>query len=266
MRLLDFFARHPVFTYDEFASFLDADAPRSVKTRDSLLAHHLKSGRILRVRRGLYVSVPFGMSPETFAVDPFLVAGKMADDSVLAYHTALGFQGKTHSEREEFLFLTSKAVRPLEFRGYRFRPVHFPKILVLKKKEFFAVNEVDLFGDRARVTSLERTLVDVLDRPSLGGGWEEIWRSLESVEFFDIYKVVDYTLLLGSSAIAAKTGFYLESHKDGLMLEDAHLKQLRDHAPGQPTYMDRSVRGRLVKGWNLVVPIEILDRTWEEIS
>lgn len=28
-----------------------------------------------------------------------------------------------------------------------------------------------------RVASLERTLVDVLDRPDLAGSWEEVWRS-----------------------------------------------------------------------------------------
>ena len=89
---------------------------------------------------------------------------------------------------------------------------------------------------------------------------------MESVEFFDIYKIVDYTLLLESAAIAAKVGFYLESHRQGLMAEDAHFKQLRDLVPRQPIYMDRNLRGRLVKEWNLVVPKEILDRTWEEIS
>ncbi len=41
-----------------------------------------------------------------------------------------------------------------------------------------------------RVASLERTLVDVLNRPRYPGGWEEVWRSLESVAFFDLDRVV----------------------------------------------------------------------------
>ena len=266
MKLLDFFAQHPVFTYEEFASFLDADGPRSVKTRDSLLAHHTKSGRILRVRRGLYASVPFGAIPEKFPVDTFLLAGKMAEDAVLAYHTALEFYGRAHSVREEFLFLTSKAIRPLSFRGNEFRGVHFPHALVRKKEEFFAVDEAERAGLLVRVTSLERILVDVLDRPDLGGGWEEIWRSLESVEFFDMDKVVDYTFLLGNSSTAAKVGFYLEQHQRELMADDTHLDRLRQHIPKQPTYMARNTKGRLVKGWNLVVPSQVLDRSWEEVS
>lgn len=69
---------------------------------------------------------------------------------------------------------------------------------------------MDRAGLSVRVTSLERTLVDVLVRPDLGGGWEEIWRSLEMVEFFDLDVVIDYTLLFENATTAAKVGFFLE--------------------------------------------------------
>ncbi len=264
MKLLDFFARHPVFTNEELAAFLDADGPRSIKTRDSLLAYHMKTGRILRVRRGLYAAVPYGASPDTFPVDTFLLAGKMSEDAVIAYHTALEFYGKAHSVQERFLFLTSRAIRPVNFRGHEFRGVRFPNALVKEKQESFAVDTAERAGLPVRVTSLERTMVDVLDRPALGGGWEEVWRSLESVEFFDMDKVVDYTLLLANSSTAATVGFYLERHQRELMVEDAHLDRLRRHVPKQPAYMDKNLGGHLVKQWNLLVPAQVLDRAWEE--
>ncbi|MDO8723214.1 MAG: hypothetical protein Q7J31_13475 [Syntrophales bacterium] len=56
-----------------------------------------------------------------------------------------------------------------------------------------------------RVTGLERTFVDVLYRPDLSGSWEEIWRSLETVEFFDLDKVAAYVVLLGNATTAADT-------------------------------------------------------------
>jgi predicted transcriptional regulator of viral defense system len=117
-----------------------------------------------------------------------------------------------------------------------------------------------------RVTSLERTLVELLDRPDLGGGWEEIWRSLESVEFFDLDRVVEYALALRNATTAAKVGFYLETHRKALMVTDDHLKRLREHKPKEPHYLDRATRqsGRLAGAWNLVVPVEVLDRSWEE--
>jgi len=57
MKLIDFFAAHPVFTYEEFVEFLFTQGSRNVKTRESILSHYTKTGRLLRIRRGLYLTV-----------------------------------------------------------------------------------------------------------------------------------------------------------------------------------------------------------------
>lgn len=266
MKIQEFFATRPVFTYEEFAHFLAERNSLNVKTRWSLLRHYTETGRILRVRRGLYVTVPAGLSPKSCPVDPYLVAAKMTKDAVLAYHTALELHGKAYSVYQQSLYLTRLASRPLTFRGHRYRGLLFPKALRAKKQESFGVELVDRAGMDVRVTSLERTLVDVLDRPFLSGGWEEVWRSLEAVEFFALDKVTEYAFLLGNATTTAKVGFYLEQHRDALMVEDTYLDRLRDHKPKKPHYMVRKRRksGRLVAGWNLVVPEEILERSWEE--
>lgn len=118
-----------------------------------------------------------------------------------------------------------------------------------------------------RVTTLERTLVDVLDAPQLGGGWEEIWRSLESVEFFDLDAVVEYAQKVDSSLTVARVGFFLDQHRDALMVEERHLAALRERAPRQPAYLDRKREpGKLVAGWNLVVPGRVLTRSWGAVA
>ena len=89
-------------------------------------------------------------------------------------------------------------------------------------------------GMSLRVTGLERTLVDVLDWPRRSGDWEEIWRSLESVEFFDLDKIVEYVLLIGNATTASKVGFYLDQHRESLMVEESHLSPLRSQRPRQP--------------------------------
>jgi predicted transcriptional regulator of viral defense system len=108
----------------------------------------------------------------------------------------------------------------------------------------------------------------VLDAPRHGGGWEEVWRSLESVEFFDLDAVTDYVLALDSAVAVAKVGFYLEQHREQLMVEDRHLERLRAHAPAQPVYLERAKRepGRLQAGWNLIVPERVLTRAWADVA
>lgn len=267
MTLQEFFSTHPVFMHEELVAFLAKDKARSPKTRAALLAYHQKQGHILRVRRGLYCVVPSGADPATCPVDAYLLAAKMTGDAVLAYHTALEFHGKAYSVFEEWQYLTASAARPVTFRSYRFRPVRFPKKLAAKDKQLFGVKEMDRAGITVRVTTLERTLVDLLDRPDLGGGWEEIWRSLETVEFFDLDVVVEYALLLDNATTAAKVGFFLEQHKDRLMVEESHVDRLRAHRPREPHYLTPGRRGgRLVSGWNLVVPVDVFEQSWREVA
>lgn len=267
MTLQGFFSTHPVFTRAELAGLPQKEKARSPKTREALLAYHQQQGHILRVRRGLYCVVPPGANPATCPVDAYLLAAKMTDDAVLAYHTALEFHGKAYSIFEELQYLTARAARPVTFRSYRFRPVRFPTKLTAKNKALFGVKEMDRTGISVRATTLERTLVDVLNRPDLAGGWEEIWRSLETVEFFDLDVVVQYALLLENATTAAKVGFFLEQHKDRLMVEERHLDRLRARRPREPHYLARGRRGgRLVSQWNLVVPVEVLERSWAEVT
>lgn len=265
MQVSDFLAQHPVFTSEQFRVYHESRGPRSQWTRKALLAHYEKQQRIRRVRRGIYAVRPSGLMSETVAADPYLIAGSLAPDAVLGYHTALSFHGRAHSVSQRFAFLTAGHTRPLTFEGWQFRPVPFPQILRRKGQTLFAVEESERAGQPVKVTSLERTLVDVLDRPDLGGGWEEIWRSLESVEFFNLEQVIEYAALLDNATTTAKVGFYLEQHREPLMVEASHLAALRSRRPAKPHYLDRSVRGdhRLLAGWNLIVPVSLIERSWE---
>ena len=261
-----FFRRHPVFTGDELTAHLASRGPVRPRTRESLLAYYTRTGRLLRIRRGLYAVVPPGADPASFPVDPYLVASRLTSDSVLSHHTALEYHGRAYSVWQHLVYSTSRPLRTLSFRGQTFRGTSFPQSLRRSGREHFGVLESERRGMALRVTSLERTLVDVLHRPRLEGGWEEAWRSLESVEYFDVDAVVKYALLLGNATTCAKVGFFLEQHRDALMIADCDIRPLRDRRPVQPHYMDQGARGtgRLVADWNLVVPDELLGDSREE--
>ena len=265
MDLRSFFASHPVFTSSEFIEYLNKEEKRNVSTRDSLLAYHVNKGRLLRVKRALYAVIPVGMSPVDFPVDPYLLASKMADDAILAYHTALDIHAKSYSAYNQFLFLTERAVRAVSFRNYSFKALRPPKPLLEKGKMKFGIRSIERSGLAIKVTGLERTLVDLLDKPELGGGWEEVWRSLESVEFYNVDKVVEYALLLKKATTVAKVGFFLENNEKRFFVTKDHLQTLKKKIPKKPHYMDKKLKGRLVKNWNLIVPKNILEKSWSEV-
>ena len=263
-----FFRQHPVFTGDELAGHLARIGSHGVRTQERVLAYHTKAGRLRRVRQGLYAVVPTGVDGDTYPVDPYQVAARLTPDAVLSHHTALEFHGRAYSVWHHFIYSAERPAETLIFRDQVFRGTKFPQVLVRSGTEYRGVLTTERFGMSLRVASLERTLVDVLDRPDLAGGWEEVWRSLEGVEFFDLDEVVEYALLLGNATTAARVGFFLDCNRELLMVEERHLKALRDCRPGQPHYLDRSRRGggKLVAEWNLVVPAEVLTQSWTDVA
>lgn len=265
MDALDFFDRNPVFTWEEFLA--RGNGTRSSLTSRNLLAHHTASGRLVRVRRGLYATVPRGVEPGAFRVDPYMVATKLAPDAVVAYHSALQFHGKAYSVSNRFTYLTLRRLRTFRFREAEFVPVRCPAPLRGLPDMGGGILDRRHAGGYVRVTTLERALVDVLHAPRFGGGWEEVWRSLESVEFFDLDAIVEYALQLNSSLTVARVGFFLDQHRETLMVEDRHLAPLRGRAPAQPLYLDRKREpGKLVRPWNLVVPERVLSRSWGAVA
>jgi len=269
MKLDEFFALHNVFTFKELELSLSSNQNPSIKssTLYNLLTYHENQGHILRIRRGLYYSVPKGLDPTHCPVNPFLVGSKMAEDAVIAYGSALDLHGKLHTIQNRVVYLTKKRVMAsFDFREIKYQAVAIPSALKAAGKETFGVQPMDRLGQQVLVTSLERTLVDVLDRPYLCGSWEEIWLSLESIEYLDMDLVLKYALLLANSTTIAKLGFFLETHREALMVPEHYLEELRKHCPVKPHYMDRnqSESQKMVSKWNLVVPLSLINREWEE--
>lgn len=268
MKPLDYFATHPLFRVEDFVSAHQQGRPHKPTTSTAVLQQHLRAKHLLHIRRGLYAVVPRGTSPENLHIDPFLLGSRLSPDAVIAYHAALELHGRAHSLSRRVTYLTSTRTKRFEFRGTEFVPVPVPP--TLRRLPDLGDGFVDTTRDGlpVRSTTLERTLVDVLDAPRHGGGWEEIWRSLESVEYFDVDAVTDYALKLRSAVTVAKVGFFLEQHREELMLEEHHFDRLQKHAPSQPMYLERGKResGKLVTRWNLVVPERVLYRTWAEVA
>ena len=259
----EFFATHPVFTHEEFARSRGGGSPRTV---DSLLRKHAARGRIVRIRRGLYGVLPAGAKGGTVEIDPYLVATKTADDAAVSHHAALQFHGRVYSVWNRVTFFTRRSIRPFRLGATELTPVKPPRSVAGLPDMGGGIELVSHGGGEVRVTTCERAMVDMLHSPELGGGWEEIWRSLEMVEFFDLDAVIFYTLALSTAVTAARVGFFLEQHRDDLFVEDRHLETLEAHRPSQNRYLDRSREpGKLVGRWRLIVPERVLNRSWEEV-
>jgi predicted transcriptional regulator of viral defense system len=189
----------------------------------------------------------------------------MTPDAILAYHTSLGFHGKLHSLRNDFIYITQKKLKPpFAFRNLLFKGISIPKRTT--HNAHFGVETIDYQGCTIRVTSLERTFVDVLDRPALIDNWEEIWRSLESIEYLNLQQVLTYAQLLNNATTYARVAFFLDQHREMLSLSEKDLSSFDVFKPKSPHYLIRRSKKpkQLIARWNLIVPKSLLQRTWEE--
>jgi len=169
----DFFlANHRLFTREELAAALPG---RATATLDAHLVRWQRQGRIVRVKQGLYLrQEPAGSGGPAPLPDFVALAARMAPDAAAAYHTALEAHGCAQSVFERLTFVTWTRTRAVEFLGRRLAPVRPRALLRAKGGGEAWIERLDRAGLEVRVTSLERTLADVLDRPSLAGGVEEV--------------------------------------------------------------------------------------------
>ena len=252
MKPAEFLHTHALFSREEFAAAMGLRGPSAPATITKHLQTWRRDGRLVAVRRGVYVRLAVGQVASDVGVDPLALASRLAADATLAYHTALEALGVAQSAFERLHFLTWTKSKPLRFQQRDYVPVR-PRAQLRRVKELFVVR-LERAGLQLRATSLERTLVDVLDRPDLAGGMDEVWRSLSAVEAVDFAVLARYAELVSRPVLTARLGYVLESHARRWLTPPKLLAALEAKRPAGPVYLDRRQPGRLVKRWNLVVP------------
>jgi predicted transcriptional regulator of viral defense system len=257
-----FFAANPVFTADEFNSTF---AGKNSRANQSLLDYHVRAGNIMRIRRGLFATIPATITQDNFVVNPYLVACKLAKDSVVSHHAALGYYGATHTNRRIISYTTKhKSAKSFNFQNWIFQPVLTPKALIDAGKERLLVDTEPYQGGIVSVTAPGRTFVDCVDKLELAGGLEEVVRSCDDLLFLEPEPIIEYLAALNNATITAKVGYILE-FQTRLAEFPGILDTLRNHLPHSPTYLFRQERhGKLISGWNLIVPEWVLEKRWEE--
>jgi len=264
MHVTEFFEHHTVFRYEEFASFMQSQGIDRPESWRQLLNYHKKAGNLIHIKKLLYAV----KQKKDGWVDPFLIASKATPDAIISHHSALELHGLAYSTFTQIHYLTLRPIDSFIYENQMFRSVKFPKELIKINSTEFGLETFERQDMLVKLTGIERTVVDILDRSDLGGGWEEIWRSLDNITYLDLSKLIEYTLMLNNSTVVAKVGFFLDQRPVHFRGESKYIDELLQHIPKKPHYMNRSRRegGKYIKKWELIVPEEIIRKTWEEPS
>lgn len=234
------------FTVSEASKLWGEDA----ETSRHLLANLTARGWLSRVRRDAYVTVPLGASsPGQWLGDPWVVAAKTFAPCYLGGWTACEYWDLTEQIFRDIVVITSRKVAPLtqEIQGTKFR------IKVVRDKKLFGFRQEWRDQVRVPVSDPSRTIVDLLDDPSLGGGMRQCSQMIRAYftgKFRNDAEIADYAKRAGNRTVFKRLGYLLEALKvDAPQLSDACKKGMSTGVslldPGM------NPEGKIVKRWNL---------------
>ena len=215
-----------------------------------LLRHLAAQGWLTRVRRGLYAAVPIEVEdPEAWQVDPWTIAATALSPSYIGGWTALHHWDLTDQLFATTVVVTTRRVprREREIGGARFELRHRPV------DALFGTRSVWREGIPVDVSDPERTLVDCLDDPSLGGGIRHVGEALAQWRVApraNPEQLIAYGERLGNRTVFKRLGFVLEA----LGIEDPGLiEACQGRISSGVSLLDprREPTGSITTRWNL---------------
>ncbi|MBU4315872.1 MAG: type IV toxin-antitoxin system AbiEi family antitoxin domain-containing protein [Proteobacteria bacterium] len=232
----------------EAADILEVSSSDAAK----MLARWTKSGWMARVRRGYYVPVSLeSRTTDVVLEDSWIVAERLFSPCYIGGWSAA-----------EYLDLTEQI-----FNTVVVMTVHKPRNrqIVIKGTSFLlkTIPEKALFGQKpvwrgqvkVSVSDSERTLVDMLSDPSLGGGIRSVKDMLTTYlasERVDLNLLINYARQLGNGAVFKRLGFLMETMRPE---EKSTLDQCRNNLTAGNAKLDPALKvDKLVTRWRLWVP------------
>lgn len=194
-----------LLTVDETARRLGLDRSAAAKK----LARWAEQGWLRRVRRGLYIPVPIDVEyPELWTEDPLVLADAVWSPCYFTGWTAANHWGLTEQIFRTIVVRTPNRVRSATqtLLGQEYLVGHIPDSLMTwgLRTEWRGERPVR-FADEAR------TVIDMLDRPNIGGGIRHIAEVLEAyLNDFDWHRLVEYGDRIGNRAVFKRLGYLTE--------------------------------------------------------
>jgi predicted transcriptional regulator of viral defense system len=189
---------------------LDVDADTAAKK----LARWAEDGWVRRVRRGLYIGVPVeATNPAAWSEDTLLVASEVWSPCYFTGWTAAHHWALTEQVFRTTVLKTAERVRtsPVHLLDHEYVVSH------VSQDAFVWGLKTEWMADtRLRFADPARTVIDILDTPSLGGGIRHGAEVLVAyLDDHDWRQLVDYGDRLGNRAVFKRLGYLVESLEIG---------------------------------------------------
>ncbi len=243
MKASDFIARTPVFRSEEFVNAHTADG-RSRATSAAILRYHVKQGHLFNQRRGLYTT--------TGPVDPWVLGSRLTRDAVIAYDGALSFYKLAP------LGYRISFVGEARFSHFSFNEVVYSAVRTKNLPRSTDIETHERAGQQLKVTSLECTFVDLLDRLDLAPEPLALFKTFQKVWPRLDQKLMTERAYAVNALAASRVALFLSGVSGVTTRTLRAFDALRPKSTGTFNRATEPRGGEYVSRWNLMVPQDLL--------
>ena len=209
----------------------------------------IKSERIAKLKGGLYATIN-PITQDIFA-NRFEIATAIQKEAFVGYHSALEFYGLGNQMYSEVHVLT-----PTQYAEQTIGELNY---LFFKTNYFYGISVIEQ-NTTIRITELERTVVDCLDRLDVAGGIEEVFTALSAISYCDEEKILKHLNNYGKKFIYKKAGYFFSLIKPSYLSERFYKVckeniSLRDDDIRE----NKRIKGKYINEWKLIVPDGIIN-------
>jgi len=241
-------------TVRDAAGLLDLDEAEARR----LLGYLTRRGWLARVRRGLYIPVPLeSRRSGEWVEDLWVVAAKTFAPGYLGGWTACEHWDLTEQIFNDVMVVTARPIRSrkMVIQGTRLRLKTRPEEMLFGTRKVWRGQVPVLLSDPSR------TIIDILDDPSIGGGIRHVADAVHEYlisEHRNDALLVGYGDRLGNRTVFKRLGFILETTgvDAAELLADCRTRRSAGITALDPS---SSSRGRIVRRWNLRANVDLRD-------
>jgi predicted transcriptional regulator of viral defense system len=221
----------------------------------NILSQLDKKGVAQRVGRGKYVIIPADVvyGRKSYVGDPIILVSELLKetDYFFAYYSAAHVHGLTEQMTFKTTVAVTKQTRPIRAGNIS---INF---ITLKKAKFFGIQEKTYSNVPLKVSDIDKTLIDCIDRPDLCGGLPEVARiALNTLERNQINypQLILYLKKLDNHAVTQRVGFLIEYIAEKNAIHIPPLDELTALVGPKiyPLDVKAPKKGKISKKWKII--------------
>ncbi len=191
-------------------------------------------------------------------MNPLTAGAVLVSPYFYSFGTACMHHGLTEQVFSEVYLACQEHRRPEIIRDKRYVFVHVPK------ERFFGFEEIAVLAQAVQMATVERAVLDAIDRPRFAGGIGEVSRIVSRAAANVSWdELIGLARKWGSSALVQRLGYFIDLHAVELPdhVRKSLLALVRPKSKIQLGSRHRwGASGKLVRPWNVIenVPRDVL--------